>query len=111
MFPNAHYAPSLSSKAFICVLIPRFVSFDFVSPPIRISFRPGPMFRTSVPETSVDINSDPRPYEDDVRPASTAAYRAVVNPEAKAKRVQARTQRKFARSIATPGRLHATGDK
>jgi hypothetical protein len=59
MFPNSQDAPRCSSQSLIHKFIPSFVARQFAPPKSDVALRLSSMFRTTMPKTTVNKNSQP----------------------------------------------------
>jgi hypothetical protein len=84
MRPDPENHPAKSLQAVIRIRIPSSIGFDFVPPEAGIAFRPGGVFRTAVPETTVDEDCEAGPREDDICDAPGLGQQGYMQAIAKA---------------------------
>jgi len=82
MFPEPDYTPARSLKAAPGVNIATMVSFDLLTPPVRILLGPGAVNRATMPEAPVHEDSDFRGFENDVGPPTQGGDGIGVDPKA-----------------------------
>jgi hypothetical protein len=66
MFPDPDYLPAACLQPHIGIGVSHTVGFDLRAPELCIALRPGGMFGTAVPKTSVDEDGYSCAREDDI---------------------------------------------
>lgn len=74
MLPHAYDLPAGVLKAFVGVTVTSHVATELLAPPVAVALRQRPVFRTSMPETSIDENRNPSAREYEIR-AATPEFR------------------------------------
>jgi hypothetical protein len=83
MLPDAQDRPTPSTQALIGIPIALSIGLDLVAPPFGVRLRPGSMDGAPVPKASVQEDSQPRSWEDDVHRPCRARQETQMDPETK----------------------------
>lgn len=106
MCPGLHDSPACGFELVVSASIACLVSLDLCPPPRCVCLRPSAMFRTAVPETTVDVDSDTLTREQDVGPTTQRRDWPTVHIEAKSSAVQLGADRELGRGVALMRRSH-----
>jgi hypothetical protein len=110
VFPKSQYRPSDIPKTFVRVGIPDTVLFDLLPPEIRLLLRPCRVFGTSMPETSIDEDSNHLPRKSDVGDPARFPHYLEIDSVPQASPVQLSTQCDLSTCSCLPDLRHsATG--
>lgn len=110
MFPETHDLPPRLAEAPIRVSVAPRVRRKLCSPPWCVGSQTASMLTATVPEASIDENSELCSREHDVRTSAEVRQWPCVNAIAQAALVEQGPQRELLRRIPTSNLLHALAD-
>lgn len=79
VLPDSDDAPAAGPKGSVRIGVAGPVGNDLATPELRIGPRPGSVLRATVPEASVDEDSDSRPAKDDIGSTSSLWQRLCID--------------------------------
>lgn len=107
VLPESQDRPPSLAKPLIRVPVSLSVAFDLLAPEVGVRPRPGCMFRTAVPEATVDESGHACASEDDVGPSSDAGDGGEVDPVPEPAGVEKATHGHLRPRVSTTVAAHA----
>lgn len=105
VLPDPNDGPTHLGQTSIGVAVTCAICIKLLSPPGRVLSRPSAVFRTAVPEATIDEDHDALRREDDVA-AAPETWQGVINAEPKARPMERGSDPEFWSSVASALLLH-----